>query len=337
MKILLDAFGGDNAPLEPLKGAEMAVKELGVEIIAVGDTEKMQACCAENNIDTASITFMEAKDVFDMHDDPMDIVKKRTDTSMHVALKALAEGEGDAVVSAGSTGALIMGATFIVKRVRGCKRPALGSVLPGENPGGFMLMDCGANSEVRPEMLNQFAVMASLYMEKVAGRKNPRVALLNNGAEDTKGTEVHKAAYQLMKNNPKINFVGNIEGRDVMADMADVVVADGFSGNIALKTSEGVASFMNKQLKGMFMTNLKTKIAALLLKDQIKEFKAKLDYTEYGGAPVLGVSKCVIKAHGSSNAKAFKNAIRQAKIYAENNVSQLIAENLAKEEQSGEL
>ena len=193
-------------------------------------------------------------------------------------------------------------------------------------------MDCGANSEVRPEMLDQFAVMASVYMENVAGRKNPRVALLNNGAEDTKGTDVHKAAYALMKENKKINFIGNIEGRDVLSDLADVVVADGFSGNVALKTSEGVAMFMNKQLKSMFMTNLKTKIAALLLKDQLKAFKAKLDYTEYGGAPILGISKGVIKAHGSSNAKAFKNAIRQAKIYAENDVSNLIAAHLSREE-----
>lgn len=331
MKIILDAFGGDNAPLAPLKGAQMAVEEMDVEILAVGDVEKMTECCRENNINTKNITFKQADSVFDMHEDPMDVVKKRTDTSLHVALKALADGEGDALVSAGSTGALLMGATFIVKRLKGCKRPALGSVLPGVNPGGFMLMDCGANSEVRPEMLDQFALMASVYMEKVAGRKNPRVALLNNGTEDTKGPETHKAAYQLMKDNKNINFIGNIEGRDVMEDVADVVVADGFSGNIALKTSEGVASFMNKQLKAMFMTNLKTKIAAVLLKDQLKAFKAKLDYTEYGGAPVLGVSKGVIKAHGSSDAKAFKNAIKQAKIYAENDVSRLIAENLVKE------
>lgn len=332
MKIILDVFGGDLAPAEPLKGAAMAVKELGVEILAVGDIPTMEACCKENNIDTTNITFKQADGVFDIHEDPMNVVKKRTDSSLHIACKALADGEGDALVSAGSTGALLMGATFIVKRIKGCKRPALGSVLPGENPGGFMLMDCGANSEVRPEMLDQFAVMASVYMENVAGRENPRVALLNNGAEDTKGTDVHKAAYALMKENKNINFIGNIEGRDVLSDLADVVVADGFSGNVALKTSEGVAMFMNKQLKSMFMTNLKTKIAALLLKDQLKAFKAKLDYTEYGGAPILGISKGVIKAHGSSNAKAFKNAIRQAKIYAENDVSNLIAAHLSREE-----
>lgn len=333
MRIIIDAFGGDFAPLEPLKGAAQAVKEYQVEVLAVGDIEKMQACCKENNIDTTGIFFKQASDVMGMHDEPMDVVKKRPDTSLHIALKALAQGEGEAVVSAGSTGALLMGATFIVKRVKGCKRPALGTVLPGANPKGFMLMDCGANATVRPEMLNQFAIMASVYMEKVTGRTNPRVALLNNGAEDTKGTQVHIEAYQLMKQNPNINFIGNMEGRDVMFDLADVVVADGFSGNIALKTSEGVATFMNKQLKALFMTNLKTKIAAVLMKEQLKQFKAKLDYTEYGGAPILGISKGVIKAHGSSNAKAFKNAIHQAMIYAQNDVSGLIAQHLAQEEE----
>lgn len=333
MKIILDAFGGDNAPLAALDGAQQAVKEYGVEIIAVGDIEKMKKVCEENNISTQNIEFLQADDVFDMHEDPMDIVKKRKTTSMHVALKALADGMGDAVVSAGSTGALLMGATFIVKRIKGIKRAALGTVMPCENPKGFMLMDCGANSEVRPEMLNQFAVMASVYMEKVAGIENPRVALLNNGAEDTKGTPTHVEAHKLMAANKRINFIGNIEGRYVMNNIADVVVADGFSGNIALKTSEGVASFMNKMLKGMFKKNAKTMLAALLLKNELKEFKAKLDYTEYGGAPILGASKGVIKAHGSSNAKAFKNAIRQAKIYAENNISEIIANSITDEDE----
>lgn len=331
MKIIIDAFGGDNAPVEVLRGAAAAVEELGVEILAVGDVEKMKACVQQNNISLTNITFKQAGDVLSMHDDPMDVVKKRQDSSLHVAMKALANGEGDALVSAGSTGALLMGATFIVKRIKGVKRPALGSVLPCENPKGFMLMDCGANAEVRPQMLKQFAVMGSVYMEKVAGIQSPRVALLNNGVEESKGTAVHVEAYQMLKDNTDINFIGNIEGREVMNNIADVVVADGFSGNIALKTSEGVASFMNKQLKGLFMTNIKTKIAALLMKDQLKQFKAKLDYTEYGGAPILGVSKGVIKAHGSSNAKAFKNAIRQAKIYAENDVSSVIAQCLAQE------
>ena len=331
MKIILDAFGGDHAPLAPLQGAELAIKEYGVEIIAVGDVAKMEAVCKENSICTDGMEFLQADDVFDMHEDPMDIVKKRKTTSLHVAMKALADGMGEAVVSAGSTGALLMGATFIVKRIKGVKRAALGTVMPCKNPRGFMLMDCGANSEVRPEMLNQFAVMGSVYMEKMAGCTNPRVALLNNGAEDTKGTPTHIEAHKLLAANSRINFIGNIEGRYILNDEADVVVADGFSGNIALKTSEGVASFMSGMLKGMLKKNLRTMLAAILLKNELKEFKAKMDYTEVGGAPILGAAKGVIKAHGSSNAKAFKNAIRQAKNYAENDISKVIADSLANE------
>ena len=331
MKIILDAFGGDNAPLAPLQGAELAIKEYGVEIIAVGDVAKMETVCKENNISTQGMEFLQADDVFDMHEDPMDIVKKRKTTSLHVAMKALADGMGEAVVSAGSTGAMLMGATFIVKRIKGVKRAALGTVMPGKNPNGFMLMDCGANAEVRPEMLNQFAVMGSVYMEKMAGCAKPRVALLNNGAEDTKGTPTHIEAYKLLAANDKINFIGNIEGRYILNDEADVVVADGFSGNIALKTSEGVASFMSGMLKGMLKKNMRTMLAAILLKNELKEFKAKMDYTEVGGAPILGAAKGVIKAHGSSNAKAFKNAIRQAKNYAENNISKVIADSLSDE------
>ena len=331
MKIILDAFGGDLAPLEPLKGAEMAIKEYGVEILAVGDIEKMKKVCKENSISTQGMEFLQADDVFDMHEDPMDIVKKRKTTSLHIAMKALAEGNGDAVVSAGSTGALLMGATFIVKRLKGVKRAALATVMPCAKKTGFMLIDSGANSEVRPEMLNQFAVMGSVYMEKVAGLEKAKVALLNNGAEETKGTPVHIEANKLMRENKNISFIGNIEGRYIMDGSADVIVADGFSGNVALKTCEGVAGFMSGMLKGMLKKNPKTLIAALLLKNELKEFKAKLDYTEYGGAPILGVTKGVIKAHGSSNAKTFKNAIRQAKIYAENNVSKVIQASIVSE------
>ena len=329
MKIILDAFGGDYAPLEPLKGAAWAVKELGVEVLAVGDIAKMEACCKENNIDTTGIAFKQADDIFDIHEDPMSIVKKRTNTSLHVAFKALANGEGDAMVSGGSTGAILMGATFIVKRIKGCKRPTLGAVVPGKHPEGFLLIDSGANNEVRPEMLDQFAVMGSVYMEKVMNRVPARVGLLNNGAEETKGPEVQRTAHALMAKNPHLNFVGNIEGREVLNDHMDVLVADGFSGNIALKSVEGAASFMNKMMKDMFMTNLKTKIAALLLKDQLKAFKSKMDYRYYGGGVVMGVNKGVIKAHGASDALAYKNAIRQAKLCAEFDVPGIIAEKLA--------
>ncbi len=329
MRIIIDAFGGDFAPLAPLQGAADAVKELGVEVLAVGDIAKMEACCKENNIDTTGIFFKQADDIFDIHEDPMDIVKKRTNTSLHVAFKALANGEGEAMVSGGSSGALLMGATFIIKRIRGCKRPAMGAVVPCANLGGMLLIDSGANNEVRPEMVAQFGVMGSIYAEKVMGRVPARVGLLNNGAEETKGPQLQQEAHRLMRENKKLNFVGNIEARDVLYDHVDVLVADGFSGNIALKAVEGAAAFMNTMLKDYFKTNLKTKIAALLMKDQLKAFKARMDYSEFGGAPIIGVQKGVIKAHGSSNAKAFKNAIRQAKNYAENDVSGLIARALA--------
>lgn len=328
MKIIVDAFGGDFAPLRPLQGARRAVKDLGVEILAVGDSEKIKSVMSENGISDRGFEFLQADGVFPPDAGPKEILKKYSDTSMAIALSALAEGRGDAMVSGGSTGALLMGATFIVKRIKGCRRPALASVLPGKNPEGFMLIDCGANSEVRPEMLLQFALMGSVYMEKVSGRDNPRVALLNNGTEESKGTEVHKAAYALMKEEKRINFTGNIEGRDVMYDLADVVVADGFSGNIALKVSEGVAAFIIDGIKEMLNKNLKTKLAAMLIKKDLKAYKNSLDYTEYGGAPVLGVKAGVIKAHGSSDRNAFKNAIRQAKLYAENDVSGLIARRL---------
>lgn len=333
MKIIIDAFGGDHAPLEPLKGARDAVKELGVEILAVGDIAKMEACCRENNIDTTGIEFKQADDIFDIHEDPMDIVKKRTTTSLYVAFKALADGEGDAIVSGGSTGAILMGATFIIKRIKGCKRPALGAVVPGKHPDGFMLIDSGANNEVRPEMLEQFGIMGSVYMEKVMNRTPARVGLLNNGAEETKGPEVQKTAHALMAKNPHINFVGNIEGRDVLYDHVDVLVADGFSGNIALKSVEGAAGFMYGMMKDMFMTNIKTKIAAVLLKDQLRGFKRKMDYRYYGGGVVMGVNKSVIKAHGASDALAYKNAIRQAKLSAEFDVPGIIAAKLASVEE----
>jgi len=333
MKIILDAFGGDYAPLEPLKGAADAVKELDVEILAVGDIAKMEACCKENNIDTTGITFKQADDIFDIHEDPMAVVKKRTTTSLHVAFKALADGEGDAMVSGGSTGAILMGATFIVKRIKGCRRPALGAVVPGKHPDGFLLIDSGANNEVRPEMLEQFGVMGSVYMEKVMGRTPARVGLLNNGAEETKGPETHREAHALMAANKYINFVGNIEGREVLNDHVDVLVADGFSGNIALKSVEGAASFMNRMLKDMFKTNALTMFAAVLLKNQLKAFKSKMDYRYYGGGVVMGVNKGVIKAHGASDALAYKNAIRQAKLCAEFDVPGIIAGQLASVEE----
>jgi len=246
-----------------------------------------------------------------MHDEAKIVLRKKADSSMGVALRMVAEGNADAVVSAGSTAAFLMGATMIIKRIKGVKRPALGAVMPGKQ-GPYILVDCGANAEVRPEMLNQFGLMGSIYMKNVMGISSPKVGLANNGAEDTKGTDLQRDAYILLKGNEHISFFGNIEGRDIPMGECQVVVADGFSGNLVLKTVEGTASFAFSMLKDMFMANILSKFAAVLLTSGLKALRKKMDYTEYGGAPLIGLTKPAVKAHGSSNANAIKNAIRQA-------------------------
>ncbi len=328
MKIAVDAFGGDNAPLEILKGAEMAVKEYGVDIILTGDKEIIEKCAEDNGISLESMEIVQSDGIFDMHTQPTEILKAKKNTSLGMALQLVAEERADAFVSAGSTGAIVAGATFIVKRIKGVKRPALGTVLPSKTKR-FILMDCGANAECRPEMLAQFGVMASLYMKNVEGVENPEVGLLNIGTEDTKGTPLQLEAYKLLEQSP-VNFIGNVESREVPAGVCDCVIADGFTGNIALKLYEGVAMNLMSLLKGVFLTNIKTKIAYLLAKTQMRGLKKFADYGEVGGAPLLGVKKPVIKAHGGSNAKAIKNAIRQAKICVENEVVAKISADLEK-------
>ena len=249
---------------------------------------------------------------------------------MAVAFKLLKEDKADAFVSAGNSGAVLVGATLLVKRIRGIKRAALGAVMPS-TIGPYIMLDCGANVECKPEYLDQFAMMGSLYMKSCLGIENPRVVLLNNGTEECKGPELQKQAYQLMKENKSINFIGNIEGREVPLGGSDVVVADGFSGNITLKVSEGWGKLISGSLKEMLTKNLKTKLGALLIMSEINAFRKKLDYKEYGGAPLLGISKPVIKAHGSSDAKAFKNAIRQATTFAKSGMIREIENALSAE------
>ena len=327
MKIAVDAFGGDNAPLEIIKGAVAAKNEYGVDILLTGNEEIIRSVAVDNNIDISGIEIAHTEEVFDMHDQPTDIVRSKKNTSLGLALQLVSEDKADAFVSAGSTGAVVAGATFIVKRIKGVKRPALGTVLPSRTKK-FILMDCGANAECRPEMLQQFGIMASLYMQNIEGVENPEVGLLNIGTEDTKGTPLQLEAYKLLKESP-INFVGNIESREMPAGVCDCVIADGFTGNIALKLYEGVAMNLMKMIKGVFTTNFKTKISYLLAKSQMKSLKKFADYGEVGGAPLLGVKKPVIKAHGGSNAKAIKNAIRQAKLCIENDVINKISSDLA--------
>lgn len=311
MKIIIDAFGGDNAPLEVIKGAAQAVAELDVDMILTGNEKIIREEAEKNNISLDRISIIHTESVIDIHEEPTEIIKSRSDCSMALGLKALAEGQGDAFVSAGSTGALVVGSTFIAKRIKGIKRPALAPILPTAQ-GHLILMDGGANVDCRPEMLMQFGIMGSCYMEKVMGIKSPKVGLLNVGAEDTKGRELDKEAYKLLKNAP-VDFYGNLEARDMPKGVCQVAVSDGFTGNIALKLYEGMGSFMAGELKGMLKGGIAGKLAALLIMKELKAFKKKLDYTEVGGGVLMGISKPVIKAHGSSNAKAFFNAIRQAK------------------------
>ena len=324
MRVIVDAFGGDNAPLEIIKGAAEAAAEYKVEISLVGREAEIRRVAGENGISLEGIAIVDAPDVIGMEDEPKSILREHKNCSMAEGLRRLAAGEGDAFVSAGSTGALIMGATFLVKRIKGVSRAALAPLMPGDK-GPFMLIDSGANVECRPEMLLQFAHMGSIYMSSVLGDGKPaRVGLVNVGTEDTKGGELQHEAFALLRESG-LNFVGNIEARDIPANAADVVVADGFTGNVILKMMEGTADVIMRNVKGIFLTNLRTKIAALLVKPYLKDFKKKMDTSEYGGAPLLGVSKPVIKTHGNSKAPAVKNAIRVAAEFAGKGVIEQIA------------
>ena len=315
MRIIVDAFGGDNAPLEILKGCELAVKELGVDIIACGDERIIRDVCGKNNISLDRIDIQHTEKVIPVECDPTEVVKSYDDCSMAMGMKMLANGEGDAFVSAGSTGAVVVGASLFVKRIKGIKRAALASIIP-TTTGCYMLLDIGANAECRPEMLVQFGIMGSSYMEKIMGVKDPRVGIVNIGSEETKGLDLQIIANEQMKHAP-VNFIGNVEPRYLPENCCDVAVTDGFTGNVILKLTEGLGSSLGNEIKDIFKKNFLSKVGALFVMDGIKNFKKKMDYTEYGGAPLMGISKPVIKAHGSSNAKAFKNAIRQAKEYTQ--------------------
>ena len=308
MRILVDAMSGDNAPLEILKGASLAAKEYKEhEILLVGDQNVISHVAVTNNIDIAGIKIIHADTVITMEDNPICVVRDKKNSSMSVGLKSLAHGEADAFVSAGNTGALITGATIIVKRIPGINRPAIASVIPLGNP--ILLMDSGANLTVTSDNICQFAFMGAKYMEKIYGLDRPRVGQLNNGAEYNKGTALQIESYQMLSDSG-LNFVGNVEGKEIPFDICDVIVADGYTGNIFLKTVEGMGKFLLKTLKELLMSNIATKLSALTI--DTKELKQRFDASEHGGAPLLGISHPVIKAHGSSDANAIKNAVRQA-------------------------
>lgn len=329
MKIIIDAFGGDNAPLEIIKGSALSVKELGAEIILTGSEATIRQVAQENNISLDNIEIVDCDQVITMEDDPLAIRKDKKNSSMAVGFKLLNEGRGQAFISCGNSGAMCVGATMLAGRIKGIKRTAFAPVLPTES-GMFMLLDGGANVDARPEMLCQFALMGSVYMEKVMKVQNPRVGLANVGVEEHKGNELYQQTYKMLKES-KLNFVGNVEGRDIPKGVCDVVVCDGFTGNLILKTYEGVAITLMKKIKHMFADSTKGKLAAVLTMSDIKELKAKFDYNKYGGAPILGSSKPVFKAHGDSKAITLKNAVELSMNYVSGNAIGEISATLAAE------
>ena len=336
MKIILDAMGGDNAPYAPVMGAVQAAKDFGAQITLVGRGEEILRVLGDNGINDlpAGIEIANADDVVDMHDDPGKVIHKRKNSSMVIGLRMLAEDQGDAFVSAGSTGALLSGATLIVKRVKGIRRAAMGPVLPNKAGGKTVILDCGANAECTPEFLLQFGIVGALYAKKYLGVEAPKVGLLNIGTEDSKGTQLQKDTYALLQNANEqglVNFVGNVEARDVPLGAVDVVVCDGFAGNVLLKSIEGTAMFMGSLMKHkIFKRNILSMIGYLLCKKGVNEVMGMMDYREIGGTQFLGIKKPVIKAHGSSDVRAFRNAVRQAMNAAQSDISQDLEQALAK-------
>lgn len=332
MRILIDAMGGDHAPEAIVRGAIDAAAEFGVQIVLVGRGEAILKSLSALGLDTLpkGVEIANAEDVVEMNDDPANVVRTRRESSMVVGLRMLSEGVGDAFISAGSTGALLSAATLVVKRVKGIRRAALCPEIPTKT-GSTLLIDCGANAECTPEFLAQFAVLGSIYAQRVQGKAQPKVALLNIGTEEGKGTQLQKDTFAMLQKAHDmgiLQFVGNMEARDVMSGQVDVLVADGFSGNVLLKTIEGTASFMSGMLKEMFGKNLLTKVAALFCRDGIAAFKKKLDYREVGGTMLLGISKPVVKAHGSSDARAIRSAVRQAMEAANGGMAEALKEQV---------
>ena len=332
MRIIVDAMGGDNAPQAPVLGALEAAKEYGVDVILVGRGEAILEVLRENGIADlpAGVEIAHAEQVVEMCDNPATAFKDKKDSSLTVGLNLLKDGTGDAFVSAGSTGALLSGATLLVKRIKGIRRAAMAPVVP-TGGGGAILIDCGATAECTPEYLLQFAFMGSYYAERALKRPEPKVGLLNIGAEPSKGTDLQRAAYALLQKageEGRINFVGNVEAREAVEGAVDVIVSDGYSGNIFLKTMEGTGLFLGREIKKLFMKSLKTKLAALLVKGGLRDFKKLMDAGEVGGTALLGISKPVIKAHGSSDARAIKNAVRQAVEFSKAGIIEDVQENI---------
>ena len=335
MKIILDAMGGDHAPEAPVLGALQAVKDFDAQIILMGRGPEILDVLKKNGIEDLpdGVQIAHADEVVDMHDDPADAVRKKKNSSMMLGLRMLAEGEGDAFISAGSTGALLSGATLLVKRVKGVRRAAMGPSIPNKKGGKTVILDCGANAECTPEFLLQFALMGTLYAKKNMGIQSPRIGLLNIGTEDSKGGQLQKDTYALLTKAAEqglMNFVGNVEARAVPLGEVDVVVCDGFSGNVLLKSIEGTAMFMGSLMKHkIFKRSVYSIIGYLFCRRGVNDVMKMMDYREIGGTPFLGIKKPVIKAHGSSDARAFRNAVKQAMEVAESDISAELEQGLA--------
>ncbi|ETT85822.1 phosphate acyltransferase PlsX [Viridibacillus sp. FSL R5-0477] len=327
MKIAIDGMGGDNAPQAIIEGVYKALEaSADIEIQLFGQKQAMQPYLKDHE----RLTVINCEEVIEGDDEPVRAVRRKKDASMVKMAEAVKNGEADACVSAGNTGALMAAGLFVVGRIKGIDRPALSTTLPTLDGKGFDMLDLGSNADAKPENLAQFAIMASIYAQQVRDIQNPTVGLLNIGTEDKKGNELTKAAFGLLQEAP-INFIGNVEARELLNSAADVVVTDGFTGNMVLKTIEGTADSIFSMLKGAFMASGKTKVAALMMKSNLKEIKTKMDYTEYGGAALFGLKAPVVKAHGSSNANAFASAIRQANIMVKHNVCATIDSTISKE------
>ncbi len=325
MRIIVDVMGGDKAPEETVKGAIWAAKDSNASLILVGNRNDIERIARENDYDPRRLDIVHTETVIEMSDDPLSVVRSKQDSSMSVGLRMLAEGHGDAFVSCGNTGALFTGATLTVRKVKGISRAGIGTVIPFQTP--VLLLDTGANVTVTEDNLEHFAIIGSAYMGGMYGIKRPRVGLLNNGAESIKGTELYQAAYKRLSQNPDINFVGNIESNVLPFNCCDVIVADGFTGNIYLKGVEGVGKLIFGRVKEVLGSSTVSKLAALALRNQLKGVKRDFDPSEHGGSPILGISKPVVKAHGSTDARGFQNAIRQAIRYAGSDAIYTISES----------
>ncbi|HBG4971295.1 TPA: phosphate acyltransferase PlsX [Clostridioides difficile] len=329
MKIVIDGMGGDNAPKSNVEGAVNAIKEYQVDLIITGDKDLLEKEFSNYEFDRNKLEIVHTTEIIENEDKPVKAIRSKKGSSMVVALNLVKEGKADAIISAGNTGALLAGGLFVVGRIKGIDRPCLCSAIPNVKRGMTLIADCGANADCKPKNLVEFAAMSNIYSRKVLGLENPKVALANVGLEEGKGNDLVKRSYEEIK-KLDLNFIGNVEAREVINAYTDIIICDGFTGNILLKSAEGVALSVMSLIKETFMASTKSKIGALLIKDDLRKLKSFIDYSEYGGAPLLGLNGGVIKAHGSSDAKAIKNAINQGIKFSKGKVVEDINQFISK-------